>query len=104
MMDRFKFEFPDLRIDLDQGLLELLHASRGSIQSGIECVKGRVGLIPHQESAGDLVDDLLAEFSGDVLHPLKQRRRLPVEPNDLDLAVDAFRNREDGLIEGATSN
>jgi len=100
-MNRFKFEFADLRIDSDKGPLEFLDFGRGPGQCRLECLESGVGLVPKKEALGDVVDDLLADFAGQLFYPFKECRGLPVEANDLDLAVDTFRDSKNRLVERA---
>jgi len=103
-MNRFKFERADLCVDLEERLFQLMSANCCAGQRCIEHIQCSVGLVSGQESAGDLVDNLLADFAGQVFHSLDQSRCVPVKANDLDFAVHAFRNSEDGLIERAAGN
>jgi hypothetical protein len=48
--------------------------------------------------------NLTSEFAVNLFDLAQQARRLAVQTEDLDLAVDAFGNRKDGFIEGAAGD
>jgi hypothetical protein len=55
-------------------------------------------------AAGNLVYDLVSKIVADCVDSLKYARSLPMEAEDLDLAVDTLRNRDDRFMEGGSCN
>ena len=55
-------------------------------------------------AAGDLVYNLVSQIVTDRIDSFKYARRLPMEAENLDLAIDAFRNRDDRFMKGGSRN
>ncbi len=101
-VDRFQFQLSDLNIEFNQCLFECLDACGGTI-NGVVYI-GEVGRAVLGGTAGNLVYDLVPKIMADRVDALKYARCLPMEAEDLDLAVDAFCNRDDRLMEGGPCN
>lgn len=103
-MDCFQLQLPDLNIEFNQGLFKCLDSCGGTIDGAVHFGEVRVERVSVGGSAGDLIRDLASQIVADCIDSLKDARRLPVETEDLDLAIDTLRNRDDRFMEGSSRN
>ncbi len=103
-MNGFQFQLSDLKIEFNQGLFECLDAGGGTIDDTVHFGEVRVERAALEGAAGDLVYDLVAKIVADGIDSLKYARRLPMEAEDLDLAIDTLCNRDDCFMEGGSRN
>jgi hypothetical protein len=103
-VDCFQLQLPDLNIEFNQRLFECLDASGGAVDGAVHFGEVRVERVAVGGAAGDLIYDLVSQIVADCIDSLKYARRLPVETEDLDLAIDTLCNRDDRFMEGGSRN
>lgn len=104
LINSLKFQLANLAIDLKECPFEFMNSDSRMRQGMIEISKIKARLPLDEKPTGYVSDHLAAHVDGVLIDSLEQRRCLPVEANNLHLAIYTLGNRKHDLMERATGN